>query len=120
MSKPSSNDDGDGIGASADILTPLVEAAHWAHAQCKFFNPAQLTKAPVAVERDIIGLSPEERRTVRQERSRPWVEALGIWLRGQYARLPAAIVGPAITTSFVVVRPALATALIDERARSMY
>ena len=48
----------------------------------------RLTKAPVAIERDNIGLSPEERRTVRQERSRPRVEALGIWLREQYARLP--------------------------------
>lgn len=67
---------------------PLVEAAYWAHAQCKFSDPARLTKAPVAVERDIIGPSLEERRTVRQERSRPRLEALGIWLREQYARLP--------------------------------
>ena len=33
-----------------------------------------------AIERDINGLPPDERRTVRHERSRPPVEALGAWL----------------------------------------
>ena len=40
-----------------------------------------------AIERDINGLPPDERREVRHERSRPRVEALGTWLREQYARL---------------------------------
>src|SRR5206468_5398068 len=78
---------------------PIVEVACWAHARRKFFDLARLHKAPIAieavaridalfsVERDINGLSPEERRKVRQERSRPRVEALGAWLREQYARL---------------------------------
>jgi transposase len=40
-----------------------------------------------AIERDINGLPPDERRTVRQERSRPRVEALGGWLREQHRKL---------------------------------
>ncbi|HEY4080099.1 MAG TPA: IS66 family transposase [Burkholderiaceae bacterium] len=78
---------------------PIVEAACWAHARRKFFDLARLNKAPIAIEavaridalfaieRDINGLSPDERREVRHERSRPRTEALGIWLRGQHARL---------------------------------
>jgi transposase len=78
---------------------PIVEAACWAHARRKFFDLARLNKAPIAIEavaridtlfaieRDINGLPPEERRKVRHERSRPRVEALGVWLREQHARL---------------------------------
>jgi transposase len=78
---------------------PIVEAACWAHARRKLFDLARLNKAPIAIEavaridalfaieRDINGLSPEERREVRHERSRPRVEALGVWLREQHARL---------------------------------
>jgi transposase len=78
---------------------PIVEAACWAHARRKFFDLARLNKAPIAIEavaridtlfaieRDINGLPPDERRRVRHERSRPRVEALGAWLREQHARL---------------------------------
>jgi transposase len=78
---------------------PIVETACWAHARRKFFDLARLNKAPIAIEaiaridalfaieRDINGLSPEERREVRHKRSRPRVEALGVWLREQHARL---------------------------------
>lgn len=46
------------------------------------------------------GSSPQERRRVRQERSRALVEALGIWLREQHARLsPASQVAKAIAYS---------------------
>ncbi len=60
---------------------------------------ARLNKAPItieavaridalfAIERDVNGLLPDERRQIRRERSRPRVEALGIWLREQHARL---------------------------------
>jgi transposase len=77
----------------------IVEAACWAHARRKFFDLARLNKAPIAIEtvaridalfaieRDINGLPPDERRQVRHERSRPRVEALGVWLRQQHARL---------------------------------
>lgn len=66
---------------------PIVEAACWAHARRKFFDLARLDKAPIAIEavpridtllaieRDINGLPPEQRRQVRQQRSRPHVEA---------------------------------------------
>jgi transposase len=92
---------------------PIVEAACWAHARRKFFDLARLTKAPIAIEavaridalfaieRDINGLPPEERRKVRQERSRPRVEALGTWLREQHAKLsPHSQVAKAIAYSF--------------------
>ncbi|MGD9884792.1 MAG: IS66 family transposase [Reyranella sp.] len=80
---------------------PIVEAACWAHARRKFFDLARLNKMPIAieavaridvllaVERDINRLSPDERRKVRQERSRPRVEALEAWLRERYAKLSA-------------------------------
>ena len=73
---------------------PIVEAACWAHARRKFFDLARLNKAPIAIEavaridalfaieREINGLPPAERRRVRQERSRPLVDAL----RGLAAR----------------------------------
>jgi len=78
---------------------PILEVACWAHARRKFFDLARLNKAPIAIEavtridalfaieREINGLPPDERRGVRQERSRPRVEALGAWLREQRARL---------------------------------
>ena len=40
-----------------------------------------------AIERDINGLSPDARRKVRRERSRPRVDALEAWLRQHYAKL---------------------------------
>ena len=71
----------------------IVEAACWAHARRKFFELADLKKAPMAVaavkridalfevERDINGLPPERRATARDERSRPLVVELEAWLR---------------------------------------
>ena len=91
---------------------PIVEAACWAHARRKFFDLARLNKAPIAIEavaridalfaieRDINGMPPDERRRVRQERSRPLVEALETWLREQRARLsPNSQVAKAIAYS---------------------
>ena len=58
---------------------PIVEAACWAHARRKFFDLARIKKAPIAIEaikridalfaieREINGLSPEQRLTVRAE-----------------------------------------------------
>jgi transposase len=80
---------------------PIIEAACWAHARRKFFDLARLKQAPIAIEavrridelfaieREINGTAPEERRRVRQERSRPLVVALERWLREQRARLSA-------------------------------
>lgn len=90
----------------------IIEVACWAHARRKFFDLARLTKAPLAIEavsridalfiieRDINGLPPDERKRVRHERSRPLVEALGNWLREQYAKLsPNSQVAKAIAYS---------------------
>ncbi len=61
----------------------VLEAACWAHVRRKFVDLHELHKSPVAaqaldrigalyaVEKDIRGRPPDERRTVRQERSRP-------------------------------------------------
>jgi transposase len=78
---------------------PVIEVACWAHARRYFFELARLNKAPIgieavaridalfAIEREINGLPPAERRRVRQERSLPPVEALGSWLREQYPKV---------------------------------
>ena len=78
---------------------PIIEAACWAHGRRKFFDLARLNKAPIAaeavkridglfaIEREINGLSPQERLWLRQERSRPLVIELQTWLREQRAKL---------------------------------
>ena len=92
---------------------PILEAACWAHARRKFFvladvagsarraaqgkGPAVLSPicleavqridALFAIERDINGHNPEERRTARQVSSAPLVADLHQWLGEQRARL---------------------------------
>ena len=78
---------------------PIIEAACWAHGRRKFFELAELQKAPVAIEavrridelfaieREINGKAPNDRRTVRQARSRPLVDALETWLREERKKL---------------------------------
>jgi transposase len=70
----------------------IQEAACFAHVRRKFYDLHVAHKSPVAqealrrigelynVERDIRGWSPEERRRVRNERSRPLLESLKQWL----------------------------------------
>jgi transposase len=77
----------------------IVEAACWAHGRRKFFELAELQKAPVAIEavrridelfaieREINGQPPDQRRAVRQERSKPLIDALGAWLRDERRKL---------------------------------
>jgi transposase len=77
----------------------IIEAACWAHGRRKFFDLARIAKAPIAVEavnridalfaieREINGLSPDERVRVRQERSRPLVSELQTWLREHRAKV---------------------------------
>jgi transposase len=69
------------------------------HARRKFFEIAELKKAPIAIEavrridalfaieREINGMTAEGRRTVRAARSRPLVTALEAWLREHRAKL---------------------------------
>jgi transposase len=78
---------------------PIIEAACWAHARRKFFDLARISKAPIAseavaridalfaIEREINGLAPQQRASVRTERSRLLVLALETWLREQRARV---------------------------------
>ncbi len=86
-------------GAPAAGAGRIIEAACWAHGRRKFFELADLQKAPVAVEavrridelfaieREINGKPPDERKRVRQERSKPLVDALEIWLRAERKKL---------------------------------
>jgi transposase len=62
---------------------PLTEAACWAHARRKFFDLHEATGSPIAhealarigalyaIEADIRGRSPDERRAMREERTEP-------------------------------------------------
>ena len=80
-------------------LAPVVEAACWAHGRRDFFDLAKLAKAPIAaeivrridelfaIERTINGKSSDERRAIRQERSKPLVAALEGYMRKQLERL---------------------------------
>jgi transposase len=75
----------------------VVEAACWAHGRRKFFDLARINKAPIAeeavaridvlfaIEREINGLTPQQRVDVRHERSRALVTAFEAWLR-EHAR----------------------------------
>ena len=69
----------------------------WAHVRRRFYELAQSGPAPIAtealqriaelykIESEIRGRSPEERRTARQERSRPVIDTLQPWLREKLA-----------------------------------
>jgi hypothetical protein len=69
----------------------------WSHVRRRFYELASAGAAPIAsealiriaelyrIENGIRGRSAEERRTVRQERSRPLVEVFELWLRGKLA-----------------------------------
>src|ERR1035438_8228211 len=70
----------------------VFEASCWAHARRKFVELDELHKSPVAaemiarvgalygIEQEIRGCLPDERRAVRQERSRPLLDAMKPWL----------------------------------------
>jgi transposase len=88
-----------GLYAEGRKPGPIFEAACWAHGRRKFFELADLQKAPVAIEavrrmdelfaieRDINGQSADHRHEVRQQRSKPLVEALEEWLRTERRKL---------------------------------
>jgi len=78
---------------------PIAEAACWSHGRRRFFELADLRKAPLAaeavrridelfaIERRINGLSAEDRLAVRQSESRPILIDLEGWMRRERARL---------------------------------
>src|SRR5687767_2190921 len=71
----------------------------WAHCRRRFYEIHQATGSPLAeealrrigelyrIEAEIRGHPAEERRTVRQERSKPIVDALHSWLTAQLGRV---------------------------------
>ena len=78
---------------------PIVEASCWAHARRELFDLARINKSPIAIEavkridalfeieREINGEPPSERVRARNERSRPLVTALEVWLRAERRKL---------------------------------
>jgi len=77
----------------------IQEAACWAHVRRKFYDLQEAHKSPVAiealeriaglyaVETDIRGRSPEQRREIRNLRSRPLLESLKQWLEETFGKL---------------------------------
>jgi transposase len=77
----------------------IIEAACWAHARRKFHDLYQAHRSPVAkealeriaqlyaIESDIRGRSPAERRAIREARSRPLLEAMHTWLKATTAKM---------------------------------
>ena len=78
---------------------PIIEAACWSHGRRKLFDLAVLSKSPIAaeavrridelfeIERSINGKTPAERVAVRQERAKPLVDDLKVWMRQQRDRV---------------------------------
>lgn len=101
---------------SYDQVAGVTRVGCWAHARRKFVEavqtlpkntPAAGTVAQqgldfcnrlYAIERKAEGMPPEQRLTIRQEQSRPVLEAFWVWLQEQSARvLPQGLSGKAVT-----------------------
>jgi transposase len=77
----------------------VQEAACWAHVRRKFYDLKVAHKSPIAteaveriaplygIEEEIRGRSPDERREVRNARSRPLLAAIHEWLEASLAKL---------------------------------
>src|SRR5579859_1278893 len=77
----------------------IREAACWAHVRRKFYDLVVAHKSPVAaealerlgalyaIEKEIRGRSPEQRREVRGTRARPLLESLKQWLEATLCKL---------------------------------
>jgi len=78
-----------------------VSLAHcWSHCRREFFDLAKTAPAPIAtealkriaefyeIETEIRGRSADERRAVRQEKTKPLVEALKTWLEKTLVQVP--------------------------------
>ena len=78
---------------------PIVAAACWSHGRRKLFALAELAKSPLAIEavrridaifdieREINGLTADQRRSVRQVRIAPLVTSLERWMRDERGKL---------------------------------
>jgi len=77
----------------------IQEAACWAHVRRKFYDLLAAHKSPVAaealerigalyaIEKEIRGCSPEQRREVRNQQARPLLESLHQWLEATLGKL---------------------------------
>lgn len=87
-------------GYKASFAQGVTEVGCMAHARRKFFDLHANNKSPLAqqalgyfgalyeLERQIQELDHESRRRIRQERSKPIVDALHTWMRAQRERVP--------------------------------
>ncbi|MEN8749663.1 IS66 family transposase [Marivita sp.] len=97
----------DGYKGYAKLYTPDLEgnsqfreAACWAHLRRDFHDVWTATKSEIArealdrigalydIERKITGCSAKQRKAVRQEKSKPKVEAFRVWAERQLTRIP--------------------------------
>jgi transposase len=81
------------------LLSRAYPDASWAHARRKFFDLARINKAPIAteavrridalfaIEREVNGVTPQERVRIRDERSRLLVISLGSLARAVVPRV---------------------------------
>ena len=77
----------------------IREAACWAHVRRKFYELMEAHRSPIAteaveriaalytIESEIRGRAPDERRQIRQARSRPLLDAMHDWLEASLAKL---------------------------------
>jgi transposase len=87
--------------ANAKCEQAIILAFCWAHLRRRFYDIAEGGPAPIAsealeriaalyaIEKTIRGRSADQRRAVRQERSKPLVIALKAWFEQQLARVSA-------------------------------
>lgn len=89
-----------GLGDTARPGGAITLAYCWGHFRRRFYDLAKGGNAPIAsaaldkigalygIEAEVRGQSADARRAVRQERTRPLVDALKTWLGEQLAKLP--------------------------------
>jgi transposase len=77
----------------------IVEAACWAHVRRKFYDFYEAHQSPIAkealdriaalyaIEKEIRGRPPDQRRSIRNARARPLLEALRQWLKETLPKL---------------------------------
>jgi transposase len=89
----------DYTGYKALFAQGVIELGCMAHARRKYFDLHATNKSEIAqtaleyigqlydIERDVQELAPHERLAIRQERARPLVDALHLWMTQQRARM---------------------------------
>jgi transposase len=77
----------------------IAEASCWAHVRRKFYDLYEAHASPIAkealtriaalyvIEKQIRGRPPDQRQQVRQQRSRPLLESLHVWLKQSVSKL---------------------------------